>query len=137
MTLLEATTTVIETIKERQLDEDPHVRLAVRRMEKRLEVLKYRHQKRQLAIRHRAFHEAAATFGGGVFVKQKHKEVVILCQKCGKMIRYDMFLKNGSWNGMGKIQSLRCPHCGVMMVNDPKSALFLVHDEQTKKSMRL
>ncbi len=125
MTLLNATSAVIDVIKEHSLDDDEHVRNAVKRLEKRLFVLQLRHTKRQKQNRWKAFRQAIQMFGGGALHTKDGLRDCVICQKCRHGIEFDDFIENATFNGNGRIITLVCPHCSVNMENSPTSKLYL------------
>lgn len=134
MTLLNATTLLIETIKTHCLDDDPQVKRALKRMEKRLVILRLRRLQAHKRCQMNAFWDAVKTFGGGAVGEAGNREACITCQQCAKPILFVEFVKEGIFTGRGKIISLHCPHCSVTMTNSPDSELFLAPEYRTGQS---
>ncbi|HEV2692407.1 MAG TPA: hypothetical protein VG347_05875 [Verrucomicrobiae bacterium] len=113
MTLLTATSTLIDAVKTYAPEEDAHIQRAVKRMEKRLLVLQVRAKKNEKRIRTLAFWCAMVTFNGGV--SPGPRLAVIPCKGCEYLITFKDFIKNGEWDGRGNFKSLICPHCECLM----------------------
>jgi len=111
MNLLEATTTLIDTIKTHSLDEDRVVARALKRMEKRLFVLQVRQAKARKRNRVKAFWQAVGLFDGGVLVTDLSKRGMFLCPQCKGRIFFGDFCKNAEFTGSGRFTVMSCPHC--------------------------
>jgi hypothetical protein len=118
MNLLDATTILIESAKNFCPVEDPEILRAVKRMEKRLEVLQYRAAKRKKQVRMSAFWDAFGEFGGGKSVARN--AAVIVCKGCQSEIDFGDFLKHAEWDGIGRVKSLNCAQCGLLMMKGIK-----------------
>lgn len=105
MTLLDATTTLIDTAKT-YAPEDRVVARAVKRMEKRLRLLQLRNAK---AIRRR---RSSAWVDCLVVIKAT-------CSGCGFVFDFGSFVKNAQLTGHGHIKSLRCPNCSKPLIGYP------------------
>jgi len=116
MTLLTATTTLLDAVKTYAPEEDQQIRRAVKRMEKRLMVLQVRAAKREKANRTDAFWDAMGKFEGGVCVF-KHT-ACFPCKACKQHIYFGDFLKNAEWDGRGRVKSVLCPKCNLLMEAD-------------------
>lgn len=113
MTLLEATTTLIDAVKTYAPESDRKVTQAIKRMEKRLFVLLVRQAKARKRARTNAFWDAMATLGGGVSCAPNVD--VIPCKGCDAVIDFGTFCKSAEWTGNGRVINLTCPKCGLCM----------------------
>lgn len=113
MTLLDATTTLIDFARTNGSEEDACLARAIKRMEQRLFVLQVRHAKRQKQIRTKAFWDAMCNFNGGAC--QLTRQACIPCPTCQLKIFSGDFMKNAEWTGTGKVLTLACPKCGCLM----------------------
>lgn len=123
MNLLDATTIVIDCIREQNCYDNDNIVRAVNRLEKRLDVLKLRRAKRHKNNRWKAFRQAMEIFGGGAYGEPL--QACVICQKCKEPIGFEDFCHTAIFNGNGKIKTLQCLNCGVTMSNSPESKLYL------------
>lgn len=118
MTLLEATTTLIDAVKTWAPEEDRKIAQAVKRMEKRLFVLQVRAAWARKRNRRKAFYDAMGEFGGGVVDNGPAggiKYAVIPCKACRFFVTFGDFCKGAEFTGHGRIIILVCPKCGCQM----------------------
>jgi predicted RNA-binding Zn-ribbon protein involved in translation (DUF1610 family) len=102
MNLLEATAHLIDLAKTLGRD-DAMTRRAIKRMEKRLEVLRLRAAKALRARRHKAWMRGPST------TQCPHRA-------CEHEITFGDFIKSAVIDGRGKVTEWRCPHCGRWLV---------------------
>jgi len=113
VTLLEATTRLIDTVKEHvHLPDHPDVNRAVKRMEKRLHVLQVRHAYRQKSNRSKAFKDSWSHL---CCTGPADISAIIICRNCNSEIFFVDFVENAEWSGNGKFLSLTCPWCRHLM----------------------
>lgn len=107
MTLLEATSTLIDAVRSHGLDEQPAVRRALKRMEQRLDVLQHRQSKALLRRRQIAYAMLKALTKGH-------------CRVCRFDIAYGDFLHNPhcQYDGRGFLRFYRCANCGEVLVRE-------------------
>lgn len=111
MTLLEATAHLIDLAKTSG-PEDAITRRAIKRMEKRLEVLRLRAAKALRARRHSAWVDFEVVYQGN------HPDSK--CHKCGFEIGYGDFVKSALLTGRGHIKRFCCPACGQLLIGFPQ-----------------
>lgn len=118
MTLLTATSTLIDAAKTYGPESDRVLLRAIKRMEKRLEVLQLRDAKNRKRVRMEAFWDAMALFEGGKCLERN--EAVFHCKLCARKIYFGDFCKCADYDGRGYLRSLVCPGCGCLMEVDPE-----------------
>jgi hypothetical protein len=107
MTLLEATTTVIDAAKTHSpWETDRMLHHAIKRLEKRLEVLQLRRDK-EISRR-----QDSAWTDCQVVIKNT-------CSHCGFVFDLDAFLNNAQITGRGHIKRLHCPTCKKLLIGIP------------------
>lgn len=120
MNLLEASTTLIDAA--RQLPESRRLTSAIKRMEKRVEVLRLRQLKAIRRRRSMGWHIIRC-----LLCKHKHigRGVVEAignpkCRKCRQEFDFGDFVKVVELTGRGRIKSLYCPNCDAHVMGDLK-----------------
>jgi hypothetical protein len=118
MTLLDATTTLIDAAKTYAPENDRVIARAVKRMEKRLAILQQRAVQYRARNQTNAWLYGVALYGGR---RAKHRviadrpEAVIPCKACQHEITFDEFLTAADYTGHGHVRQITCPACGVVM----------------------
>lgn len=113
MTLLEATTTLIDAVKTYAPEDDRSIQRAVKRMEKRLFVLQVRQAKARKRNRVKAFWNALGLFNGGLCTQLK--EACFVCPACKQKLYFGDFCKNAEFSNGGRFEAMGCPHCSCLM----------------------
>jgi DNA-directed RNA polymerase subunit RPC12/RpoP len=113
MNLLDATETLLDAVRTHApWETDITIARSIKRMEKRLEVLKLRAEKRRQNISETAFFNALGIVGGGaVNVTTAKGTPAILCRNCQTKILFEDFVEVAVFNGAGTMQSMTCPKC--------------------------
>lgn len=110
MTLLEATGRLIEFAKQKGKPTDKVLKRAVKRMEDRHYLLRYRAIKAKKRNRDNAFWDAMGVFNGAAHGEPRRAGIA--CHRCSYVIYFGEFLKYSSINGRGQCLFLDCPVCG-------------------------
>lgn len=105
MNLLEATSALLDFVKT-SAPENVQIRRAVKRMEKRLEVLQARAEKERERRLWKAWDEAVVHFQG----------LGITCEHCGFEFDPVAFFRNAEVSGRGQVKQLDCAKCGYRMM---------------------
>ena len=113
MTLLEATTTLIDAVKTYAPEDDRSISRAVKRMEKRLFVLQVRQAKARKRNRVKAFFNAMGLFSGGACTIT-HK-ACFQCPRCKQKLFFFDFCKNAEFSASGRFVVMSCPYCACLM----------------------
>ena len=116
MTLLNATSILLDFVKT-EAPEDPHIKRAVKRMERRLAVLQLRSAKALLRRRHKGWADLL--------------HLAESCPACGIKFSFGDFAKTALLNSRGDILNFDCPDCGVTVVRlwieegNPKCSAYI------------
>src|SRR5690349_15918127 len=102
MTLLEATTILLDCVKTWGPDNSVQIKTAVKRMEKRLEVLQLRAAKALRRRRHKGWLDL--------------QHLAPTCQHCGRQFAFGDFAKTAELNHKGDIIRFDCPVCEQVVV---------------------
>ena len=113
MTLLDATTTLIDAVKTYAPEDDRNISRAVKRMEKRLFILQVRNAKAWKRNRIKAFWNAMALFNGGACLKS-HR-ACFGCPNCKRKLFFGDFCKNADFSAGGRFISMICPGCNCYL----------------------
>lgn len=108
MTLLDASITLIDAAK--QLPENKSLERAIKRMEKRVQVLRLRSAKARRRCRHKAWWHAMRSYVGGVIVGTRI--TAFGCPRCLTNIDFGYFARTAEVDGRGVIKSFDCHKCG-------------------------
>jgi hypothetical protein len=103
MNLLDATTHVLEAARE--APENPILTRAIKRLDRRVQLLRLRAAKARRRNRHKAWNRATIPFGAS------H----IGCVECKCTIDFGTFAKRALIDGRGRAVELRCPECGAQV----------------------
>lgn len=121
MTLLDATSTLIDFAKTNGRETDPILTKAVTRMEKRLRLLQLRRVKMIRWNRRKAFWHTVGLMGGGVDMPRK--QGVFYCPKCNHRFDFGNFLKCSELKGNGTVRRLLCPGCNQFIIGKPEDEI--------------
>lgn len=113
MTLLEATTTLLDAVKTYAPEDDRVIIRATKRMEKRLLVLQVRHAKARKRNRTKAFWCAMQMFGGGACTV-KHT-ACFPCPACKQKLYFGDFIRNAGISDSGRFLTMSCPRCSCLI----------------------
>jgi len=113
MTLLEATTTLIDAVRTYAPEEDRSIARAVKRMEKRLFILQVREAKARKRNRVKAFWNAMGLFDGGVCTPTR--KACFICPACKQKLYFGDFIRNAEFSKGGRFEQMSCPHCACLM----------------------
>lgn len=122
MTLLDATATLIDLVKTWAPQEDAHTKRAIRRMERRLDVLRLRAAKSLRRRRSKGWKDLQ-------FLAPK-------CVTCGEEFCFGDFVKKAELNHRGDIIRYDCPSCGavsILLEVDGKCSRYLVMEAQPSR----
>jgi len=122
MTLLEATSTLLDCVKTWGPDDSVQIRRAVKRMEKRLDVLQLRAKKALRRRRHKGWLDL--------------QHLAPVCQHCGATFIFGDFAKTAELNHKGDIIRFDCPECAELVVFlevDGACRSYMVIDARKKK----
>lgn len=109
MTLLDASITLVDAA--RQLPENRALKGAIKRMEKRIQVLQLRSRKAFRRRRWRAWYHACADAGDVWNSPLGRRLTDPICMSCFHMVQFSQFCHIAEFNSRGLL-SLCCPHCG-------------------------
>jgi hypothetical protein len=122
MTLLEATSTLLDCVKTWSPNNSPQVNRAVRRMERRLQVLQLRQAKSLRRRRQKGWLDL--------------QHLAPACQHCGFDFCFGDFAKTAELNWRGDIIRFDCPSCEklvVMLWIDGDSKTYVIWDEKSRQ----
>src|ERR1700733_15260147 len=118
MTLLTATSTVIDHCKSSGHENDRQLQRAISRLEKRLRLLQLRHAKTLRWNRRKAFWVDIGLLDGGCDMKRK--QGVFDCPQCKYRFDFGDFLKSATITGHGRVKTLICPKCNAVLIGKPQ-----------------
>lgn len=112
MTLLDASVHLIDAA--RQVPENKVLERAIKRMERRVQVLRLRAARARRRGRHKAWWNVMWTYVGGF----AHKRAVIDCPGCKVWIDFGHFASNAEIDGRGYVKSWECGKCGYNLAKN-------------------
>lgn len=111
MTLLDASVHLVDTAK--QMPENRILNQAIKRMEKRIQVLRLRSAKARRRNRRYAWQLFVDIYGHNRKLENKPPTS---CQNCDFAFDFGSFVKHADITGRGQIQSLHCPRCDAHLM---------------------
>jgi hypothetical protein len=123
MNLLDATSHVLEAARESAGADRPPLKQAIRRVERRTELLRLRAVKARRRMRHRAFWHAMKSYAGGF--AHKPLRCVFCCPHCSLVVDFGVFVKHAVIDGRAHFKTFVCPSCGFDLVPGIRYDLIL------------
>lgn len=117
MTLLDASTTLVDAVRQLPAADDPRGPLAksIRRMERRIQVLRLRAAKARKLRRSKAWLEAQEILPSSL----EGNQAIVVCPKCLERFNFGDFVRTAEITGHGIIKLWICTKCDWPMIGLP------------------